>query len=58
MILPRFPSSSGRSLAFGVGLACALGGVAIGALLGYAGPLITVAVVTALALAAWALSDL
>ncbi|MBI3764308.1 MAG: O-antigen ligase family protein [Chloroflexi bacterium] len=39
-------------------LACALGGIAIGALLGYVGPLIAVAVVAALAVAAWAMSNL
>lgn len=41
-----------------VALACALGGLALGALLGYAGPLIAVAVVAALAVALWAMSDL
>ena len=41
-----------------VGLACALGAVALGALLGFLGPLLSVALVAALALALWALSDL
>ena len=41
-----------------VALVCASGALALGALLGYAGPLIAVAAVAALALAAWALGDL
>jgi O-antigen ligase len=41
-----------------VALACALGAVALGALLGYLGPLLSVALVAAGAVALWALSDL
>jgi O-antigen ligase len=46
----------GRAL--GVALACALGALGLGAMLGYLGPLITVALVAAALLAAWVLSDL
>jgi O-antigen ligase len=52
------PHANRRAYALWVGLAVALGATALGALLGFAGPLITAGIVLGLALGVWALSSL
>jgi O-antigen ligase len=56
--LPALSAAPSRRAAIGLGLAVALGALAVGGLVGLASPLIAVGVVAALAVAVWALTNL